>query len=83
MWSSLGHALLETVSRPLAPSFPSHLVDATSRQATLNRADRETHWADCTVAAGAVVRGTWPANVVIGGNPARILKQLDPPAGDK
>ena len=28
----------------------------------------------CIVAAGAVVRGTFPENVVIGGVPARILK---------
>ncbi|KIJ22922.1 hypothetical protein M422DRAFT_786312 [Sphaerobolus stellatus SS14] len=32
-----------------------------------------------TVAAGAVVKGDIPDNVVIGGNPARILKHLDPP----
>lgn len=30
-----------------------------------------------TVAAGAVVRGTFPDNCVIGGVPARILKRLD------
>ncbi|GAA6029106.1 hypothetical protein JCM8097_001600 [Rhodosporidiobolus ruineniae] len=33
----------------------------------------------CTVAAGSVVRGSFPDNVVIGGVPARILKQLDAP----
>lgn len=38
---------------------------------------------NCTVAAGTVVRGTWPANVVIGGNPARVLKQLEPPPPEK
>ncbi|KAF8514521.1 trimeric LpxA-like protein [Gautieria morchelliformis] len=32
-----------------------------------------------TVAAGAVVKGDFPDNVVVGGNPARILKHLDPP----
>lgn len=36
---------------------------------------------DCTIAAGSVVKGDWPDNVVIGGNPARILKRLDPPTG--
>ncbi|SCZ87290.1 BZ3500_MvSof-1268-A1-R1_Chr2-2g04756 [Microbotryum saponariae] len=34
----------------------------------------------CTVAAGAVVRGTFPDNCVIGGTPARILKKLGPPS---
>ncbi|KIJ24713.1 hypothetical protein M422DRAFT_274467 [Sphaerobolus stellatus SS14] len=32
-----------------------------------------------TVAAGAVVKGDVPDNVVVGGNPARILKHLEPP----
>lgn len=36
---------------------------------------------DCTIAAGAVVKGDFPDNVVIGGCPARILKHLDPPKG--
>ncbi|BGP54695.1 hypothetical protein JCM8202v2_002282 [Rhodotorula sphaerocarpa] len=36
---------------------------------------------NCTIAAGSVVKGDWPDNVVIGGNPARILKRLDPPTG--
>ena len=31
---------------------------------------------NCVVAAGAVVRGKFPSNVVIGGVPARILKEL-------
>ena len=32
-----------------------------------------------TIAAGAVVKGDWPANVVLGGVPCRILKQLAAP----
>lgn len=32
-----------------------------------------------TVAAGAVVRGNVPANVVVAGNPARIIKHLKGP----
>ncbi|GAA6037605.1 hypothetical protein JCM8097_006136 [Rhodosporidiobolus ruineniae] len=36
---------------------------------------------NCTIAAGAVVKGDFPDNVVIGGTPARILKHLDPPTG--
>ncbi|TKA54107.1 hypothetical protein B0A53_03484 [Rhodotorula sp. CCFEE 5036] len=36
---------------------------------------------NCTIAAGAVVKGDFPDNVVIGGCPARILKHLDPPKG--
>ncbi|KAF8526552.1 hypothetical protein BU17DRAFT_62047 [Hysterangium stoloniferum] len=32
-----------------------------------------------TVAAGSVVKGDFPDNVIIGGVPARILKHLDPP----
>lgn len=32
-----------------------------------------------TVAAGAVVRGDVPDNVVVGGVPAKILKRLEPP----
>lgn len=31
---------------------------------------------NCIVAAGAVVRGTFPNNVIIGGVPAKIIKQL-------
>ncbi|GAA6006282.1 hypothetical protein JCM10207_000588 [Rhodosporidiobolus poonsookiae] len=31
----------------------------------------------CTIAAGAVVKGTFPPNSVIGGVPARVLKTLD------
>ncbi|GAA5877987.1 hypothetical protein JCM8547_000933 [Rhodosporidiobolus lusitaniae] len=38
----------------------------------------------CTIAAGAVVKGTFPSNSVIGGVPARVLKTLDtPPAIDQ
>ncbi|KAF8526555.1 trimeric LpxA-like protein [Hysterangium stoloniferum] len=33
-----------------------------------------------TIAAGSVVKGDFPDNVVIGGVPAKILKHLDPPA---
>lgn len=32
-----------------------------------------------TVAAGAVVRGSIPPNVVVAGNPARIIKHLKGP----
>jgi len=32
-----------------------------------------------TIAAGSVVKGDFPSNVVIGGVPAKILKRLDPP----
>lgn len=31
----------------------------------------------CIVAAGAVVRGTFPDNVLIGGVPARVIRQLE------
>ncbi|GAA5941799.1 hypothetical protein JCM10213_008129 [Rhodosporidiobolus nylandii] len=33
----------------------------------------------CTIAAGAVVKGTFPPNSVIGGVPARVLKTLSAP----
>jgi maltose O-acetyltransferase len=36
---------------------------------------------DVTIAAGSVVKGDFPDNVVIGGTPARVLKHLDPPTG--
>lgn len=32
---------------------------------------------NCVIAAGAVVNGTFPDNVVIGGVPAKILKRID------
>jgi hypothetical protein len=32
-----------------------------------------------TIAAGATVRGIIPDNVVIAGNPGKIVKRLDPP----
>ena len=32
------------------------------------------------VASGSVVTRSFPSDVVIGGNPARILRRLDPPA---
>ncbi|GAA5913293.1 hypothetical protein JCM8208_005199 [Rhodotorula glutinis] len=34
----------------------------------------------CTVAAGAVVKGTFPPNSIIAGVPARVIRTLDPPA---
>jgi len=34
----------------------------------------------CTVAAGAVVKGTFPPNSVIAGVPARVIRTLDAPA---
>jgi hypothetical protein len=34
-----------------------------------------------TVASGSFVRGDFPDYCVIGGTPARILKQLQPPSG--
>jgi acetyltransferase-like isoleucine patch superfamily enzyme len=34
------------------------------------------------VAAGAVVTKDVPADTVVGGNPARVIKRLDAPAGD-
>ncbi|GAA5901823.1 hypothetical protein JCM6882_008682 [Rhodosporidiobolus microsporus] len=38
----------------------------------------------CTVAAGAVCKGTYPPNSIIGGVPARVLRTLDaPPAMDQ
>ncbi|GAA5921379.1 hypothetical protein JCM3775_003016 [Rhodotorula graminis] len=37
--------------------------------------------ANCTIAAGSVVKGDFPDNVVIGGMPARVLKYLDEPTG--
>ena len=30
----------------------------------------------CIVAAGAVVKGTYPDNVIIGGVPAKIIRQI-------
>ncbi|BGP38303.1 hypothetical protein JCM10450v2_002249 [Rhodotorula kratochvilovae] len=37
--------------------------------------------ANCTIAAGSVVKGDFPDNVVLGGMPARILRHLDKPTG--
>ena len=31
---------------------------------------------NCVVAAGAVVKGIFPSNVIIGGVPAKVLKQI-------
>jgi acetyltransferase-like isoleucine patch superfamily enzyme len=33
---------------------------------------------NCVVAAGAVVRGVFPANSVLGGVPAKVIKTLGP-----
>jgi len=56
-------------------------LSASLRRALTSSLGPTSPAADCTIAAGSVVKGDFPDNVVIGGMPARILKYLEEPQG--
>lgn len=74
------HGLYDRIDRSSTPT-PVHLADNVwlGDRATVLKG--VTIGENSVVAAGAVVTKDVPANVVVAGNPAKVVKQLDPSRG--